>query len=99
MLAPRHLARCGFRAVAVFLLGIFTSAIGAIGRPLFAQSPTTASIAGRIIDERGQGLCGLDVLVTNSGTGISMRVFSRAEGRYRVSGLEVGGPYTVVVRR
>jgi hypothetical protein len=37
--------------------------------------------------------------VTNEATGISMRGISRAEGRYLISGLEVGGPYSITVRR
>ena len=64
-----------------------------------AQGPTTAAIAGRIIDERGQAAAGVDVVVTNRATGISMHGRSRADGRYRVSGLDVGGPYSVTARR
>ena len=65
----------------------------------WAQGPTTAAIAGRIVDDRGLGLRGVEVVVTNSATGTSMRGVSRAEGRYLISGLEVGGPYSVSVRR
>ena len=64
-----------------------------------AQGPTTAAIAGRVIDERGQAAPGVDVVVTNRATGISMHGRSRADGRYRVSGLDVGGPYAVTARR
>jgi hypothetical protein len=69
------------------------------GRCADAQGPTTAAIAGRIIDERGQAVAGVDVVVTNRGTGFSMYGRSRDDGRYRVSGLDVGGPYSVTVRR
>ena len=64
-----------------------------------AQGPTTAAIAGRVLDERGQAAPGVDVVVTNRATGISMHGRSRADGRYRVSGLDVGGPYAVTARR
>jgi len=64
-----------------------------------AQGSTTAAIVGRILDESGHGLIGVDVVVTNRATGISMHATSRPEGRYRVSGLEVGGPYSVTAHR
>jgi len=64
-----------------------------------AQGPTSAAIAGRIVDDRGLGVRGVEVVVTNQSTGTSMRAVSRAEGRYQISGLEVGGPYSVTVRR
>ena len=65
----------------------------------WAQGTTSAAIAGRILDTQGRGLQGVEVVVKNQATGISIRVSSRAEGRYLVSGLEVGGPYSVTVRR
>ena len=64
-----------------------------------AQGPTSAAIAGRVLDDSGRGLSGVDVVVTNRATGISMHAVSRAQGRYLVGGLEVGGPYSVTVRR
>jgi hypothetical protein len=64
-----------------------------------AQGPTSAAIGGRILDGRGHGFQGVEIVVTNEATGIAMRGVSRAEGRYRVSGLEVGGPYSITVRR
>jgi hypothetical protein len=71
---------------------------GIAGR-LFAQGLTTATIAGRIVDDSGRGLPRVEVVVTNRATGISMRSVSRSEGRYLVRGLEVGGPYAVTARR
>src|SRR3954466_1845543 len=64
-----------------------------------AQATTSAAITGRILDEQGRGLPGVDVAVTNHATGISTRGVSRADGRYLVAGLEVGGPYSVTARR
>ena len=65
----------------------------------WAQATTSAAIAGRILDTQGRGLQGVEVVVRNDATGSSMRGVSRAEGRYLVSGLEVGGPYSVTARR
>jgi len=86
----RHLGRVASFWVMAFCL------LDGIAR---AQGPTSAAIAGRIIDHDGRGLQGADVRVTNQATGISMRALSRADGRYLISGLEVGGPYSVNVRR
>ena len=65
----------------------------------WAQATTSAAIAGRIFDDQGRGLQGVEMVVKNHATGISMRGVSEAEGRYLISGLEVGGPYSVTVRR
>ena len=72
---------------------------GGIAGSVDAQGPTTASIAGRILDDSGRGLRGVEVVVTNQATGISTRGTSRNDGRYQISGLEVGGPYAVTARR
>ena len=90
--------RSGFqRAVAsTFRLVI---AAGGIAIRVDAQGPTTAAIAGRILDDSGRGLRGVEVVVTNQATGTSIRGVSRSDGRYQVSGLGVGGPYAVTARR
>ncbi len=66
---------------------------------LAAQGLTTAAIGGRIIDADGVGIAGVQVVVTNRATGIAMHATSRGDGRYLVSGLDVGGPYSVIARR
>jgi hypothetical protein len=77
--------------VLLVLAGIRTAAVG--------QGPTSAAIAGRVVDRGGRGLQGVEVRVVNQATGVAMRGSSRAEGRYLISGLEVGGPYAVTARR
>ncbi|HEY7234617.1 MAG TPA: carboxypeptidase regulatory-like domain-containing protein, partial [Gemmatimonadaceae bacterium] len=78
---------------------LFLGAIAGCAGRLYAQGTTTAAIGGRVVDEYGRGLPGVEVVVTNRATGISMRGVSRAKGRYLVSGLDVGGPYFVTARR
>src|SRR5690348_15020320 len=76
--------------------------IGALAAPTstaVAQGPTTAAIGGRILDGDGIGISGVEVVVRNEATGIAMRATSRSEGRFLLSGLEIGGPYSVTVRR
>ncbi len=64
-----------------------------------AQDPTSAAITGRILDSSGRGLQGVEVVATNAATGSSMRGISLADGKYRIGGLDVGGPYSVSARR
>ena len=78
---------------------LFACVAAAVGSRARAQGPTTAAIGGRIIDGNGVGIPAVDVVVTNQATGIAMRATSRGDGRYLVSGLEVGGPYAVTARR
>ena len=75
------------------------SALGVPASKTVAQGPTTAAIGGRILDGDGIGISGVDVVVKNEATGIAMRATSRGEGRFLLSGLEIGGPYSVIVRR
>jgi hypothetical protein len=64
----------------------------------FAQGVTTGAIAGRVTDPQGQPVAQAAVQVTNRGTGFATSVRTRENGQYLVQGLEVGGPYTLVVR-
>jgi hypothetical protein len=65
---------------------------------LSAQGVTTGAIGGRVTDAQGQPVSQAGVQVTNRRTGFTTTVRSRENGQYLVQGLEVGGPYTVVVR-
>ena len=90
------MAQLAVRAVRCCVILLMFDGIAGAAR---AQATTSAAIAGRILETHGRGLQGVEVVVKNQATGISMRGVSRAEGRYLVSGLEVGGPYSVTVRR
>ena len=83
----------------MILSSVAVGVLAALSAIASAQGPTTAAIGGRILDHDSVGLSGAEVVVTNQATGIAMRATSRAEGRYLVSGLDVGGPYSVSVRR
>ena len=64
-----------------------------------AAQVTTGSVAGTVTDRNGRPVEGAQVQVQNRQTGYSSGGLSRANGYYLVTGLEVGGPYTVRVRR
>ena len=66
---------------------------------LHAQGVTTSAISGRVTTATGQGLDGAQVQITNRNTGARSGALTHVDGRYYIQGLEVGGPYTVSVRR
>ena len=86
-------------AIVGTVVSLWLCVLDGLGSAADAQGPTSAAIAGRIVDDRGLGLRGVEVVVRNQATGIAMRTVSRAGGRYLVGGLEVGGPYAVTARR
>jgi outer membrane receptor protein involved in Fe transport len=79
-------------------------AIGAVllasfGTNAYAQGITTGAIGGTATDTQGNPLQGAQVQAVNAATGFRSSSATRENGQFLVSGLEVGGPYTVTVRR
>jgi hypothetical protein len=74
-------------AVAAFL---------AMSGQLSAQS--TASLVGRVTDDNGAGVSGVQVVVTNQNSGTQNGALSQSDGRFTVVGLRAGGPYRVEAR-
>jgi hypothetical protein len=63
---------------------------------LSAQS--TASLVGRVTDDNGAGISGVQVVVTNQNSGTQNGALSQSDGRFTVVGLRAGGPYRVEAR-
>src|SRR5438874_2305693 len=91
-----HARRFGF---AIALASLLPATFPGSGGVVEAQGVTTASISGFVTDPSGSGVASADVEVVNRANGVSTRSRSRDGGRYTAAGLEVGGPYSVVVRR
>lgn len=66
--------------------------------PAHAQGITTGAVGGRVLDESGNPVAGVQIRATSKATGFSLSVLSRQDGRYLIQGLEVG-TYTVQARR
>ena len=64
-----------------------------------AQGTTTGAIGGTVTGEQNQPIEGAQVQIVNRSTGFSAGALTRSNGGFQVQGLEVGGPYTVTVRR
>lgn len=64
-----------------------------------AQGVTTGALSGAVTDASGAPVAGAQVQVVNHSTGARVNGTTRDNGFYTALGLEVGGPYTVTVRR
>ncbi len=58
---------------------------------------TTASMEGRIVDNKGESLPGATVVAIHLPTGSKYGVSTRADGRFNLPNLRVGGPYSITV--
>ncbi len=63
----------------------------------FAQGITTSSLNGTVTAKDGSPVSGANVTVVHEPSGTKASTTSRANGQYNLSGLRVGGPYTVTV--
>jgi outer membrane receptor for ferrienterochelin and colicin len=86
---PRHLLASV--ALAALFTGNFTAS-------LQAQGVTTGAIGGKVTDEQGGGVAGVQVSAVNRANGFSSTVTSRNDGRYLIPNLEVG-TYDMTFRR
>jgi hypothetical protein len=77
--------------IAAFL-GAFALAAG-----LHAQGITTSALSGFVADPQGKPVAGANVTVLHEPSGTRATAVSRANGQYDLSGLRVGGPYTVTI--
>jgi len=65
----------------------------------FAQGITTGAITGTVTGSGGEPIEGAQVQISNRSTGFTAGGISRSGGIFFVQGLEVGGPYTISIRR
>lgn len=80
------------------IVGVFFVALVLLTTPaaVFAQE-TTSSMRGAVVGADGAPTAGADVRVTDTRTGNSRTATTSASGQFSMSGLRVGGPYTVQV--
>jgi len=74
-------------------------AVAALGglRTAAAQGVTTAAIAGVVADSSGAPLEGGRVVAVHGPSGTTYVTVTRADGRFTIPGMRVGGPYRVNV--
>src|ERR1035438_5181355 len=60
-----------------------------------AQTPDTATIHGRVVDQSHAAVAGVEVTVTNSQTGLKRTAQTESSGDFSITGLPVSGSYTI----
>ncbi len=58
---------------------------------------TTSSLGGRIVDENGESVIGAAVIATHGPSGTDYYAMTNNDGRYTITGMRTGGPYTVEI--
>jgi hypothetical protein len=82
-----------------FLCAAASALLISSASPVFAQGVTTGAVSGTITNNQGQTVESAQIEIVNRATGARTGTISHGDGRYYVQGLEVGGPYSVTVRR
>src|SRR5438876_1114177 len=77
--------------------GVFATVVFAGAPALDAQGVTTAAIAGVVTDSSGGPLEGGRVVAVHGPSGTAYAAVTRADGRFTIPGMRVGGPYRVTV--
>jgi hypothetical protein len=72
--------------------------VGLIAAPAAAQV-TTASMRGTVSDSGGRALEGARITAIHLPSGTQYVVTTRADGRFTIPGMRVGGPYSVAATR
>ena len=76
---------------------IIPMVIAILAMPFFMMAQvTTSSISGFVKNNSGEGLPGATVKITHVPTGAVYTTTARTGGRYDISNMNPGGPYTVV---
>lgn len=63
----------------------------------FAQGVTTGSMAGTVVNAQSQPVEGASVIAIHLPSGTTYEATTRADGRFAIIGMRVGGPYSVTV--
>ena len=64
---------------------------------LSAQGVTTGAIAGVVTNTQQQPIAGASVIAIHEPSGTTYESVTRADGRFSMPGMRVGGPYSVTI--
>lgn len=81
-----------FTKIPIFLIGLFLASF-----PALSQGVTTASLNGQITTTGGEALPGATIVALHQPTGTPYGTSTRADGRFNLPNLRVGGPYLITV--
>lgn len=63
----------------------------------YAQGVTTGTIAGIVVNTQQQPVAGASVIAIHEPSGTTYEGATRADGRFSIPGMRVGGPYSVTI--
>ena len=66
---------------------------------LMAQTPDTATVRGRVLDQSHAGIARVEVAATNTLTGLKRTSQTDDSGNFSLSGLPVAGSYNIVANK
>jgi hypothetical protein len=81
------------KTVALLAVGVLLGTMA----PVFAQGVTTGQIAGVVVNAQKQPVAGANVIAIHEPSGTTYESATRADGRFSIPNMRVGGPYTVTV--
>src|SRR6184192_3693304 len=81
----------------VWSVGVLAAVVVLSRAPATAQGVTTAAVAGVVTDSSGAPLDGARVIAVHGPSGTEYAAVTRADGRFTIPGMRVGGPYNVSV--
>jgi hypothetical protein len=76
------------------LIGL-TALSFALAGTAFGQGITTSALSGYVNDKQGKPVAGATVTIVHEPSSTRSTVITRSNGQYDLSGLRVGGPYTI----
>jgi len=76
-----------------FLLAVTTLIVSNVA---YAQV-TTASLGGKITDDKGETVIGAAIIATHVPSGTTYGAVTNTEGRYLINGMRAGGPYSIEI--
>ena len=88
-----------FRNLRMYSLLAALVAVGSLWSTTASAQVTSGSMRGMVTDSAGSPLQGARVTATHRPSGTEYRALTRADGRWTLPGLRVGGPYTVASAR
>ncbi len=85
-------------AKATLCLSLTLGAAVISARPAVAQTITTGTISGSVVDSQGGVMPGAAVVAVHTPTGTVYEAVTQSTGRFTMLNVRVGGPYTVTVK-
>ena len=82
-----------------FLKSLFIAVVTALSLTLspsaFAQGVVSSTVTGTLLDSAGKSVAGASVTATHLPTNTTFRAVTNPNGRFSLTGLPVGGPYSI----